>query len=81
LDLSSEGLLLSCPDPIAPGAASRIVARLGNRPLDAEVDVRHVSSQWDQRHGGYRVGGQFVSLGPQARLAVESLLSGSDRSD
>lgn len=81
LDLSSEGVLLSCPDPIAAGASSRVTARLGSRPLDAELDVRHVSDQWDQRVGGYRVGGRFVSLGPQARLAVESLLSGSERSD
>jgi hypothetical protein len=79
LDLSSEGLLLSCPDPIVPGATSRVVARLGGRPLDAEIDVRHVSSHWDQRVGGYRVGGRFLSLGPQARLAVESLLSGSEQ--
>jgi hypothetical protein len=81
LDLSSEGVLLSCPDPIAPGAASRVIARLGSRPLDAELDVRHVSSQWDQRAGGYRVGGRFLPLAPQARLAVESLLSGSEHSD
>jgi hypothetical protein len=81
LDLSSDGILLSCPDPIAPGASPRIVARLGSRSLDAELDVRHVSSQWDPRVGGYRVGGRFVALGPQARLAVEGLLSGGEHSD
>jgi hypothetical protein len=81
LDLSSDGVLLSCPDPITPGAVSRVVARLGSRPLDAELDVRHVSSQWDSRVGGYRVGGQFLTLGSQARLAIESLLSGSERGD
>ena len=76
LDLSSEGALLSCPDPIAPGATSRVIARLGGKPLDAELDIRHVSSQRDQHVGGYRVGGRFLSLDPQARLAVETLLSG-----
>jgi hypothetical protein len=81
LDLSSDGVLLSCPDPISPGVIPRIVARLGDRPLDAELDVRHVSSQWDQRVGGYRVGGRFVSLGPQAKQAVEHLLTGSDSDD
>ncbi len=77
LDLSSEGVLLSCPDPIRLGATSRVIARLAGRSLDAELDVRHVSTQWDQRVGGYRVGGRFLSLGPQARLAIEELLSGS----
>jgi hypothetical protein len=81
LDLSSDGVLLSCPDPVAPGAVSRVIARLGSKALDAELDVRHSSSQWDQRVGGYRVGGRFLSLGPQARLAIESLLSGSEHSD
>jgi hypothetical protein len=81
LDLSSNGVLLSCPGPVPSGAASRIVARLGDRPLDAELDIRHVSSQWDQRTGGYRVGGRFVALSPQARLAVDALLSGSEHRD
>jgi hypothetical protein len=81
LDLSSQGVLLSCPDPIASGATSRVIARLGDRALDAELDVRHVSGQWDQRIGGYRVGGRFVALAPQARLAVDSLLSGGEHRD
>jgi hypothetical protein len=79
LDLSSEGVLLSCPDPIAPGATPRVIARLGGKSLDAALDIRHLSSQWDQRVGGYRVGGRFLSLDPQARLAVENLLSGNEQ--
>jgi PilZ domain len=78
LDLSSGGVLLSCPDPLPPDAQPRVVARLGSRPLDAELDVRHVSREWDPRVGGYRVGGRFVSLGPQARQAVDGLLAGSE---
>lgn len=81
LDLSADGVLLACPSPISPGAASRVIARLGTRPLDAEIDVRHVSSQWDQHAGGYRVGGRFLTLGAQAKAAVEGLLGGSERSD
>jgi hypothetical protein len=81
LDLSSEGVLLACPSPIQPGVASRVIARLGNRPLEAEIDVRHVSSQWDPQAGGYRVGGRFLALGPQARAAVDGLLSGGERRD
>ena len=81
LDLSTDGVLVSCPDPIAPGVAARVIAHLGNRPLDAELDVRHVSRQWDQRVGGYRVGGRFLSLAPQARMAVDRLLRGSEQGD
>lgn len=81
LDLSTDGVLLSCPDPIAPGAAARVIARLGDGPLDADLDVRHVSKQWDQRVGGYRVGGRFLSLAPLARMAVDHLLRGSEHRD
>ena len=81
LDVSSDGVLLACPGPVTPGVTSRVVARLGNRPLDAALDVRHVSSQWDQQAGGYRVGGRFVALSPQSREAVDALLSGGDQRD
>ena len=81
LDLSSDGVLLSSPDPIPPGSTPRIAARLGNRPRDAELDVRHASREWDPRVGGYRVGGRFVSLGPQARQAVDGLLGASECHD
>ena len=78
LDISSEGILLSCPDPVPAGPSLRLTARLGHRPLDAELDVRHTSGRWDPRIGGYRVGGRFAALSPQARLAVDGLLGGGD---
>ena len=81
LDLSTEGVLLSCPEPIAPGAASRVIARLGDHPLDADLDVRHVSAAWDPRVGGYHVGGRFLSLGPGAQQAVTGLLNRSENRD
>lgn len=81
LDVSSDGLLLSSPDPMPPGSVPRIVARLGDRPLEAELDVRHASRERDPRVGGYRVGGRFVSLGPKARQAVDHLLAGTERHD
>jgi hypothetical protein len=81
LDLSADGVMLSCPDPLSPGALPRVVARLGNRSLDVELDVRHVSSQWDSRVGGYRVGARFLSPDPQARQAVDDLLAGGEGHD
>jgi hypothetical protein len=81
LDLSSDGVLLSSPDPIPPGSTPRIAVRLGNRPLEAEIDVRHVSRDRDPLVGGYRVGGRFVALGPQAQRAIDSLLAGIEPND
>jgi len=81
LDVSSEGVLMACPSPLTPGVVPRVIARLGDRPLDASLDVRHASADWDQRAGGYRVGGRFVALGQQARNAVDHFLSGGEQVD
>jgi hypothetical protein len=74
LDLSSDGLLLACPDPTRIGGTSRVIAWLAGRRLDVEFDARHVSSQWDEEAGGYLVGGSFPSLDPLARQALSDLL-------
>ena len=78
LDLSSDGLLLACPDPTRLGGTARVVAWLGGRRLDAEFDIRHVSSQWDEAAGGYLVGGRFPSLDPLARRTLNDLVGASD---
>ena len=78
LDLSSGGLLLACPDPTRIGAAPRVIAGLAGRRLDVEVDIRHVSSQWDEEARGYLVGGSFPSLDPLARRTLNDLLGASD---
>jgi hypothetical protein len=78
LDLSSDGLLLACPDPTRIGGTARVIAWLGGRRLDAEFDLRHVSSQWDEKAGGYLVGGRFPSLDPLARRTLNDLLGASD---
>ncbi len=77
LDISAEGLLLGCPRPIRPGSTSRVVAKLGPGRLDAVFEVRHSSKRFEQQHGGYRVGGRFVSLDPEEKLAIQDLLRGT----
>jgi len=79
LDLSSEGLLMACPQPMRVGATLQVTAQIAGRRLDGNLDVRHVSSQWDNQIKGYRVGGRFVSLDPVVRSAINDLL-GEDAS-
>lgn len=74
LDLSTEGLLMACPQPLRPGSQLRVAAQISGRRLDARLDVRHISSTWDPHIKGYRVGGRFVSLDPTVRGAIEDLL-------
>jgi hypothetical protein len=78
LDLSPDGLLLACRAPTRIGATPRVIAGLAGRRLDVEIDIRHVSSQWDEEAGGYLVGGSFRSLDPLARRTLNDLLGASD---
>jgi signal transduction histidine kinase len=45
--------------------------------LEVELSVRHVSSQRDQRLGGYVVGGSFPSFDVTARQIITALLGAS----
>jgi len=77
LDLSSDGLLVACRDPTRIGATPRVIAGLAGRRLDVEIDVRHVSSRWDEEGGGYLVGASFRALDPLARHTLNDLLGAS----
>jgi hypothetical protein len=78
LELSSDGLLLVCPDPTRISGTARVIAWLAGRRLDVRFDIRHVSSRWDEEAGGYLVGGSFPSLDPLARQALNDLVGASD---
>jgi hypothetical protein len=75
LDLSSDGLLLACERPLTIAATPRVVAWLAGRRLEVELVVRHVSSRWVEKAGGYLVGGCFPALEPSARLTIKALLA------
>ncbi len=77
LDISTDGVLMGCPYPARLGPAPRLVARLGGRLVEADVEVRHVSSTSDPQDGGYRIGARFVKLEPDDRLAIDGFLTGS----
>jgi hypothetical protein len=78
LDLSSDGLMLACPAPVRVGATARVIAWLAGHRLDAEFDIRHVSSQWDEAAGGYLTGGSLPSPDQLARRTLNDLLAGLD---
>jgi hypothetical protein len=77
LDLSSDGLLLSCEAPLRVGSTVRVVSGFEGRRLEVELCVRHVSSRRDERAGGYVVGGSFPSFDPMARQIITALLGAS----
>ena len=75
LDLGSDGLLMASWAPLRVGSTVRVAAAFAGRRLDVELSVRHVSGQWDERVGGYVVGGSFASFDAAARQLIAALLS------
>jgi hypothetical protein len=79
LDISTDGVLLGCPDTSRLGEIARVTARVSGRPLEADIEIRHVSSDFDRRAGGYRVGGRFLALEAGSRQAIDGMLKGSSQ--
>ena len=77
LDLGSDGLLMASWAPLRVGSTVRVAAAFAGRRLDVELSVRHVSGQWDERVGGYVVGGSFASFDAAARQIIAALLAAS----
>jgi hypothetical protein len=77
LDLGSDGLMMACWAPLRVGSTVRVVAGLAGRRLDFELSVRHVSGRWDERAGGYVVGGSFPLFDAAARQIITALLGAS----
>ena len=77
LDLGPDGLLMASWAPLRVGSTVRVAAAFAGRRLDVELSVRHVSGQWDERVGGYVVGGSFASFDAAARQIITALLSAS----
>ncbi len=77
LDLGSDGLMMACWAPMRVGSTVRVVGAFAGRRLDVELSVRHVSGQWDERTGGYVVGGSFPLFDAAARQIITALLAAS----
>ena len=77
LDIGSDGLLVGSWVPLRVGSTVRVVAGVAGRRMEVELSVRHVSGQWNERVGGYVVGGSFASLDTTARQIITALLAAS----
>jgi hypothetical protein len=77
LDIGSDGLLVASWVPLRVGSTVRVVAGVAGRRMEVEIIVRHVSGGWDERAGGYVVGGSFPSFDATARQLITALLGAS----
>ncbi|MFO7695152.1 MAG: hypothetical protein R6V57_18865 [Vicinamibacterales bacterium] len=77
LDIGSDGLLMASWVPLRVGSTLKVVAAFAGRRLEVELIVRHASGGWDERAGGYVVGGSFPSFDATARQIITALLGAS----
>ena len=77
LDIGSDGLLMASCVPLRVGSTVRVVAGVAGRRMEVEIIVRHVSGEWDERAGGYVVGGSFPTFDASARQIITALLGAS----
>jgi len=77
LDIGSDGLLMASWVPLRVGSTVRVVAGVAGRRMEVEIILRHISGEWDERAGGYVVGGSFPSFDASARQIITALLGAS----
>jgi hypothetical protein len=78
LDIGLSGVLVASSQAFEVGQCARLTARLGDRAIDTDVEVRRVSAPGDDRNG-YRIGARFVSPDETTRQAMQQFLTQRSR--
>jgi hypothetical protein len=78
LDNALSGVLVASSQAFEVGQYARLTARLGERSIDTDVEVRRVSASRDDRDG-YRIGARFVSPDEATRQAMQRFLAERSR--
>jgi c-di-GMP-binding flagellar brake protein YcgR len=78
IDIGLSGVLMASSLPFQVGQFARLSARLGERAIETDVEIRRVSSRRDEK-GGYAIGARFVSLDEGTRRVLQQFLAAGDR--
>ena len=73
LDVSTTGVLFSCPALVGVGERGEIRARLGDASFSAQIEVRRTAPPKPPAQG-HRVGASFVSLPEGSRMHLEDFI-------
>ncbi len=79
LDISLGGVLIATPEAVAKQHQARISVRLGDVPIEADLEVRRVTR--DRDGSDYKVAGRFVGLDEATREAMRRFLTAASRED
>ncbi len=78
IDIGLSGVLMASSLPFQVGQFARLSARLGDRAIETDIEIRRVSARRDDK-GGYRVGARFVSLDDATRRTMQQFLAAGNR--
>ncbi len=78
IDIGLSGVLMASSLPFQVGQFARLSARLGDRAIDTDIEIRRVSPRRDEK-GGYAIGARFVSLDEATRRVMQQFLAAGNR--
>lgn len=78
LDIGLGGVLMASAQPFDLGQYGRLSLRLGSVTVDADVEIRRIAAQRDER-GAFKLGARFVGLDDDTRRAMQQYLSAANR--
>jgi hypothetical protein len=80
IDVSTIGVLFSCPTGPDLGERGELRVRLGDAPFAAQVEMRRSDERKvSHTHTAFRVGAAFVSLDETNRLRLEDFIGDARR--
>ncbi len=78
LDIGLGGVLMASSLPFEVGQYAHLSTRLGDVPVDADIEVRGTSRQRDES-GAYRIGARFLALDPATRREMNEFFASANR--
>ena len=78
LDIGLSGVLVASALPLEVGQFARLSMRLGALNVDADVEIRRVGAERDNK-GAFKLGARFIGLDDITRRAMQQYLSASNR--
>ncbi len=76
LDISLGGVLMSSAHPLQKGQYAHLTTRLGEVPVDADIEVRRTTRDGN---GAFRVGARFLALDQATRQAMQAFFASVNR--
>lgn len=73
VDISTDGVLLNSPVPLAAGERAQLRMRLGDRSFSGDIEIRREHTRMPKQ-SGYPLGAVFTAVDEASRLTLDEFL-------